>query len=153
MTDRTSESLLARRALAEKATPGRWDVVENLEDQTQCSVRIVSSKHHIVLHDDWITFTDALFIVRHSPDVVMADIDEILRLREEVESLRREVENLSGQADREAAWLAQRMVSLCECATCHGCLYFPEKDMDELTATHWREAARKAVEENNEDKN
>lgn len=95
--DRSIESLLARRALAEKATPGRWDVIENLENQTQCSVRIISPKHHIVLRDDWITFADALFIVRHSPDVVMADIDEILRLREEVDRL-----------EKEADWLAER---------------------------------------------
>lgn len=102
MNNRTTESLLARRALAEKATPGRWDVIENLEDQTQCSVRIISPKHHIVLRDDWITFTDALFIVRHSPDVVMADIDEILSLRAENKKLKKRLETAEQTA--KLAW-------------------------------------------------
>lgn len=133
MNNRTTESLLARRALAEKATRGRWDVIENLEDQTQCSVRIISPKHHIVLRDAWITFTDALFIVRHSPDVVMDDIDEILRLREKVERL-----------EKEADWLAR----ICAEQMLEG--------VDEASVQWWREkareaareAARKAVEEN-----
>lgn len=129
MNARTTESLLTRRALAEKATPGRWDVIENLEDQTQCSVRIISPKHHIVLRDDWITFTDALFIVRHSPDVVMADIDEILSLRAQVARLK-----------KEADWLAR----VCAEQMLEG--------VDEASVQWWREkardAARKAVEEN-----
>lgn len=138
-SNRTNKDLLARRALAEKVTPGRWDVVENLEDQTQCSVRIVSSKHHIVLHDDWITFTDALFIVRHSPDVVMADIDEILRLRAQVERL-----------EKEADWLALVLAN----AGCGVPLteYIGESvnGMSPPAPEHWREAARKAVEENHD---
>lgn len=121
--NRTTETLLARRALAEKATRGEWDVVENLEDQTQCSVRIISPKHHIVLRDDWITFTDALFIVRHSPDVVMTDIDEILRLRAEVARL-----------EKEADWLAQCVAN----DGWHGV---------RVSREFMREQARKAVEE------
>ncbi len=124
MNARTTESLLARRALAEKATPGRWDVIENLEDQTQCSVRIISPKHHIVLRDAWITFTDALFIVRHSPDVVMDDIDEILRLREKVERL-----------EKEADWLAR----ICAEQMLEG--------VDEASVQWWREKAREAARE------
>ena len=137
--NRTTESLLARRALAEKATPGRWDVIENLENQTQCSVRIISPKHHIVLRDDWITFADALFIVRHSPDVVMADIDEILRLRAQVERL-----------EKEADWLTLVLSN----AGCGIPLteYIGEavNGMSPPAPEHWREAARKAVETSHE---
>lgn len=184
--NRTSESLLARLALAEKATPGPWANNDNVErlfgrkphdwwvvyadfcgikgaQILQCSMygateaEQIESRKKEKMCDPGISGCNAAHIAANDPSTVIADIEEILRLREEVERLRREVENLSGQADRgrqkradqldrEAAWLAQRMVSLCECATCHGCLYFPEKDMDELTVTHWREAARKAVE-------
>lgn len=156
MNDRSTEALLARRALAEMATAGMWDVVENLGDQTQCSVRIINSKHHIVLRDDWITFTDALFIVRHSPDVVMADIDEILRLRAEVARL-----------EKEGDWLAARCREFCdsnnycnECALYPGDADFPHPDcgqkidvenarwrFEKHVVSDWREAARKAVEE------
>lgn len=135
--DRTTDALLSRRALAEKATPGRWDVIENFEDQTQCSVRIISPKHHIVLRDAWITFTDALFIVRHSPEVVMADIDEILHLREKVERL-----------EKEADWLALVLAN----AGCGVPLteYIDQNvnGMSPPEPEHWREAARNAVEEN-----
>ena len=75
----------------------------------------------------------ALFIVRHSPDVVMDDIDEILRLREKVERL-----------EKEADWLAR----ICAEQMLEG--------VDEASVQWWREkareaareAARKAVEEN-----
>lgn len=126
--DRTTDALLARRALAEKATPGRWDVIENFEDQTQCSVRIISPKHHIVLRDAWITFTDALFIVRHSPEVVMADIDEILHLREKVERL-----------EKEADWLAR----ICANQMLEG--------VDEASVQWWREKAREAARKTGEE--
>lgn len=74
--------------------------------------------------------------------MVMADIDEILRLREKMERL-----------EKEADWLTLVLANA-------GC-GIPPSDYIDMSVNgmsppapeHWREAARKAVEENNEDKN
>lgn len=165
MTDRTPEALLARRALAEKATPGPWASYTNVEKVFGVTAYDWGKVYARVGEYVWAILTmnlnrlspeeetearaafregrgidpgqpgrDARFIASNAPETVMADIDEILRLRaqverlereadckavkvdsqgdtiiilrlrEEVECLRREVENLSGQADRLAGW-------------------------------------------------
>lgn len=93
--NRTTESLLARRALAEKATPGPWKsvydycVLPNIYDDRPANVLIADCSRE---HDhDKKTKANALYIAANSPDVVMADIDEILRLRTENEKLRKSV--------------------------------------------------------------
>ena len=82
---RTTESLLSRRALAEKATPGPWKsvydycVLPNIYDDRPANVLIADCSRE---HDhDKKTKANALYIAANSPDVVMADIDEIVRLR------------------------------------------------------------------------
>lgn len=94
--DRTTESLLARRGLAEEATPGPWKsvydycVLPNIYDDRPANVLIADCSRE---HDhDKKTKANALYIAANSPDVVMADIDEILRLRTENEKLRKSVE-------------------------------------------------------------
>lgn len=96
MTDRTTEALLARKAIAEKATPGPWMPGTALDTGT------VRQENGYILVDCRLTTSDGIDDSRHiaanSPDVVMADIDEILRLREE-----------NGRLDREAEWLADKL--------------------------------------------
>lgn len=92
--DRTTESLLARRALASKATPGPWKKgialrqgygVDAIWD---CSGALVADTEKSVSPCEE---SDAAHIAANSPDVVMADIDEILRLRTENEKLKKSV--------------------------------------------------------------
>ena len=85
-SDRTTEALLARRALASKATPGPWEVDKS---EITSAVYVETDWGHLICESD---DEDAAHIAANSPDVVMADIDEILRLRTENEKLRKSVE-------------------------------------------------------------
>lgn len=143
--DRTTEALLARRALAEKATPGPWEsvydycVLPNIYDDRPANVLIADCSRE---HDhDKKTKANASYIAANSPDVVMDDIDEILRLRAQVERL-----------EKEADWLAEYCWKKPEAE------YHPLREMrggfycgacphDHDCRKCWREAARKAVEE------
>ena len=153
--DRTTESLLARRALAEKATPGPWKPGTSvfLKQET-----IIASMGYIAAEPIGVSYPTTCYnfahIAANSPDVVMADIDEILRLREEMERL-----------EKEADWLAKNLEYACYnkedgsgCFTCEQLC--PElvnehkmknrdgyKTCRGATLYGWREAARKAVEE------
>lgn len=82
----TTEALLARRELAEKATPGPWEVDKS---EITSAVYVETDWGHLICESD---DEDAAHIAANSPDVVMADIDEILRLRTENEKLRKSVE-------------------------------------------------------------
>lgn len=146
-TDRTTESLLARRALASKATPGPWKKgialrqgygVDAIWD---CSGALVADTEKSVSPCEE---SDAAHIAANSPDVVMADIDEILRLRAQVELL-----------EKEADWLAEYCWKKPEAE------YHPLREMrggffcdacpyDYDCRKCWREAARKAVEANHD---
>ena len=134
----TTVSLLARRALAEKATPGPWVRKGEYLVYGPWGDRPVSGKEGIL------NPADAAHIATNSPDVVMADIDEILRLRAQVERL-----------EKEADWLAENCWKKPEVE------YHPLREMrggffcdacpyDYDCRKCWREAARKAVEANHE---
>lgn len=163
--NRTTEALLARRALAEKATPGPWKsvydycVLPNIYDDRPANVLIADCSRE---HDhDKKTKANALYIAANSPDVVMADIDEILRLRAEVEFWRQETQDVrenfertlqcardkTDRLEREADWLALVLAN----AGCGIPLteYIGEavNGMSPPAPEHWREAARKAMEE------
>lgn len=88
--DRSTEALLARRALAEQATPGEWHAVTSRHNTAPFIEAKMGGwifgegfdgeKDVYVRPSD----EDIMHIAANSPDVVMADIDEILRLRAEV---------------------------------------------------------------------
>ena len=164
---RTTESLLARRALASKATPGPWKKgialrqgygVDAIWD---CSGALVADTEKSVSPCEE---SDAAHIAANSPDVVMADIDEILRLRAEVEFWRQETQDVrenfertlqcerdkTDRLEREADWLALVLAN----AGCGIPLteYIGEavNGMSPPAPEHWREAARKAVETSHE---
>lgn len=132
---RTTESMLARRELAEKATPGPWEVDKS---EITSAVYVETDWGHLICESD---DEDAAHIAANSPGVVMADIDEILRLRAQVERL-----------EKEADWLAEYCWKKPEAE------YHPLREMrggfycgtcphDHDCRKCWREAARKAVEE------
>lgn len=140
--NRTTESLLARRELAEKATPGPWKPGTSvfLKQET-----IIASMGYIAAEPIGVSYPTTCYnfahIAANSPDVVMADIDEILRLRAQVERL-----------EKEADWLAEYCWKKPEAE------YHPLREMrggfycgtcphDHDCRKCWREAARKAVEE------
>lgn len=144
-SDRTTESLLFRRALAEKATPGPWKsvydycVLPNIYDDRPANVLIADCSCE---HDhDKKTKANALYIAANSPDVVMADIDEILRLREQVERLEKEADWLISTKIMEE-WNG-RFVGA-QNKDNSGYAVYPTKAE---AVTSWREAARKAMEE------
>lgn len=147
---RTTEALLARRELAEEATPGPWgQVIAGLERV------VIDSKGTVVctvcLDEDFSdketerqVLANLYYIAVNSPAIVMADIDEILRLRAQVERL-----------EKEADWLAEYCWKKPEVE------YHPLREMrggffcdacpyDYDCRKCWREAARKAVEANHD---
>ncbi len=104
----------------------------------------LEARQHDKMTDPGISGRNAAHIAANSPDVVMADIDEILRLREQVERL-----------EKEADWLAEYCWKKPEAE------YHPLREMrggfycgacphDHDCRKCWREAARKAVEENHD---
>ena len=143
----TTVSLLARRALAEKATPGPckkgialrqgygvdaiWDCSGALVADTEKSVSPCEE-------------SDAAHIAANSPDVVMADIDEILRLRAQVERLEKEADWLISEKIVEE-WNG-RFVGAFN-ADKGGLVVY---ESQAVAVASWREAARKAVEENHD---
>lgn len=121
MNIRTTDSLLARRALAEKATPEAWNLLQAFaEDENYVGPETWADMGKAVCICRYAT--DAQYIAANTPDVVMADIDEILRLREQVERL-----------EKEADWLAR----ICATQMLEG--------VDEESIQWWREKAREAV--------
>lgn len=169
-TDRTTESLLARRALASKATPGPWKKgialrqgygVDAIWD---CSGALVADTEKSVSPCEE---SDAAHIAANDPPTVIADIDEILRLRAEVEFWRQETQHVrenfertlqcerdkTDRLEREADWLAEQLSYSCSftgeqncgipkpCPKTYGCGCL------DVEAEEWREAARKTVEE------
>lgn len=142
---RTIDALLFRRALAEKATPGPW--IEKIEEegdfdddvtyittetrQEDSTIEIAKLEYTNPYKDNPNGFVleqraNATHIAANTPAVVMADIDEILRLRAEVERL-----------EREADWLAKSAAN----AGWH-CV--------RVSPAFMREQARKAVRERND---
>lgn len=133
--DLSDRALRARRAIAEKATPGPWavQIYNGGPYPGPFQIWSQSAPNAILVSISVEGSRNCAHIAANSPDVIMADIDEILHLRAEVERL-----------NKEADWLAER-ISIRDCVmgdTVENCIYkeFP-------CAECFREAARKAVEE------
>ena len=104
--DLSTESLLARKELAEKATPGDWKVydvayqVYGIENQDGADVSTATLGPHGDEEDfaGILDESDAAHIAANSPGVVIATINELVRLRAE-----------SARFDWEAEWLADKL--------------------------------------------
>lgn len=141
--NRTTESLLARRELAEKATPEKWNLLQIFaEDENYVGPETWADMGKAVCICRYAK--DAQYIAANDPPTVIADIDEILRLRAQVERL-----------EKEADWLAEYCWKKPEAE------YHPLREMrggfycgacphDHDCRKCWREAARKAVETSHE---
>lgn len=142
-SDRTTESLLARRALAEKATPEKWNLLQIFaEDENYVGPETWADMGKAVCICRYAK--DAQYIAANSPDVAMADIDEILRLRAQVERLEKEADWLISTKIVEE-WNG-RFVGA-QNKDNSGYAVYPTKA--EAVAS-WREAAHKAVEANHD---
>lgn len=130
--DRSDAALRERLGIAEKATQGPW---------YHTLAAIVGTKKSPEDNDaTCICFTEwgcsgdpqanAAHIAASSPDVVRADIEEILRLRQEVARL-----------NKEADWLGLRLWGT------GGVPPVEDFDVRADRIKMWRKAARKAVEE------
>ena len=139
----TTVSLLARRELAEKATPEKWNLLQIFaEDENYVGPETWADMGKAVCICRYAK--DAQYIAANDPPTVIADIDEILRLRAQVERL-----------EKEADWLAEYCWKKPEAE------YHPVREMrggfycgacphDHDCRKCWREAARKAVEANHD---
>ena len=158
--DRSDAALRERLVIAEKATKGPWQTDEVVTRRKDFE------PSYVVKDKDGFTIVEVLpvsayqataaHIAASSPDVVRADIEEILRLRSEVARL-----------EKEADWLV-RMLSLYteDCPLKFSWVYaekLPIPKIDDCEGTWsvddcfhcsgrnpgqcWRKAARKAVEE------
>lgn len=139
--DRSDAALRERLDLAEKATKGPWKADEVITRKKGFE------PSYVVKDRDGFTIVDVLpiaayqanaaHIVANSPDVVKADIEEILLLRAENERL-----------NKEADWLAKTLgIQLRDSCGCVGC-WLSEFDMRNGNCLEsLRKAARKAVEE------
>ena len=84
-TDLSIEALLVRREIAEKATPGPWQ-------QSTTGLSLIGNINGRYLsHVAEVSGIDADHIAANSPDVAIATVDELLRLRAENERLEREL--------------------------------------------------------------
>lgn len=147
--DHTNEALLERRALAEKVCEGPWE--------KYCAKDIMAVRHTKIGNEEHIERfpiaqivysggeAEAAHIAANSPDVVMADIDEIIRLRAENTWLDREAIHLATLltliTDSEIGLDSQKSEVTRELVD------QIKKKHSRTTVYAWRVAARKAVEE------
>lgn len=85
-TMRAEESLRTRQAIAGQALAGPW-TVEKYDDS---SAFVETTWGNMIC--DSVSHEEAAHIAANSPDVIMADIDEILRLRAENAKLQKDLE-------------------------------------------------------------
>ncbi len=155
--NRSDAALRERLELAEKAVPKGEKTIwtADFASPHETCVRDAFTER-ILTMEDYTDQATAAHIAANHPDVVRADIEEILRLRQEVARL-----------DKEADWLVKIMFFYTEeCPLkmkiqdelpipkldgCDGT--WPDDDYFDCTNSTpekcWREAARKAVEDEN----
>lgn len=153
--DRSDTALRERLEIAGKAVPKGEKTIwtADFASPHETCVRDAFTER-ILTMEDYTDKATAAHIAANHPDVVRADIEEILRLREEV-----------AQLEKEADWLAKILFdytedcplkvelqdgyAIPELVDCEGS--WPENDYFDCAKNTprkcWREAARKAVEE------
>lgn len=116
-TDLSTEALLVRREIAEKATPGPWGVKCERHDNTCHEYLILTEDGDKIVGADKIDLREAYYrslpeaicsldshdaahIAANSPDVVIATIDELLRLRAELEQYKDSIQSLRYVANK-----------------------------------------------------
>lgn len=134
MTDLSTEALMARRKLAEQASSGGWSAITRA-DINGCLVCDIIDERGVELADS-LTQEAASHIVSNDPSTVIATIDELVRLRAECARL-----------EREAGWLALVLANACCGVPLSEYIDMDINCMSPPAPEHWRDAARKAVEE------
>lgn len=158
--NRSDAALRERLEIAGEATKGPWktdEVVTRKKD---------FEPSYVVKDKDGFTIVDVLpvsayqataaHIAASSPDVVREDIEEILRLREAVARLNKEADWLvrmlshyTEDCPLKFSWVYEEMFPIPKIDGCDGS--WPDDDYFDCTNPTpekcWREAARKAVEE------
>ncbi len=126
--DLSIEALLARRELAEKATPGPWEKdgddiytewsreeypERGYEAEVECfsEIRVATTENYSPDISDDETAGNAAHIAANSPDVVIATIDELLRLREENARLKEGLENALHVNELRLAEIAKTLIT------------------------------------------
>lgn len=147
--DRSEAALRERLVIAGKATPKGEKTIwtADFASPHETCVRDAFTER-ILTMEDYTDQATAAHIAANHPDVVRADIKEILRLRQEVARL-----------NKEADWFIEYIWNKdifrcpmpegykCEHKLKHICCLDSEET--EIRGRCWREAARKAVEEEN----
>lgn len=118
--------------LAGKATQGEWDVynfskvfsVESGNNLFQAYSGFDSEGHK------WDGKVNALYVAAAYPAMILEMIAEMRRL------------------EKEADWLARRLVEFCDPDHDNQCCVLCRRNCNGVDCKEWREAARKAVEEN-----
>lgn len=158
--NRSDAALRERLELAEKAVPKGEKTIwtADFASPHETCVRDAFTER-ILTMEDYTDQATAAHIAASSPDVVQADIEEILRLRQENKRLCGELERVHEEAD----WLAESLeIESPYCYECEfkderyceyeenitWCAHAPDGTNDTCDQS-WREAARNAVEEKN----
>ncbi|MDE7241255.1 hypothetical protein, partial [Desulfovibrio sp.] len=94
--DLSNEALLKHRAIPEKAMPGPWESREEgqkaIDDEYDVWAVVYGAERVAIVEDGPRMAANCAHIAVNSPNVVIAHVDEILRLRAEVQRLKEDNE-------------------------------------------------------------
>lgn len=157
--DRSDAAMRERLVIAEKAVPKGEKTIwtADFAFPHETCVRDAFTER-ILTMEDYTDQATAAHIAASSPDVVRADIEEILRLRKEVARLNKEADWLVGMLSHytedcplKFSLVYEEKFPIPKIDGCDGT--WPDDDYFDCTNSTpekcWREAARKSVEEKN----
>lgn len=147
--DRSDAALRKRLEIAEKAMPKDEKTIwtADFASPHETCVRDAFTER-ILTMEDYTDQATAAHIAASSPDVVREDIEEILRLRQEVARLNKE-------ADWFIEYIWNKDIFRCPMPEGYKCehkfkhICCLDSEETEIRGRCWREAARKAVEDEN----
>lgn len=155
--DRSDAAMRERLVIAEKAVPKGEKTIwtADFASPHETCVRDAFTER-ILTMEDYTDQATAAHIAASSPDVVRADIEEILQLRKEVARLNEEADWLVGMLSHytedcplKFSWVYEEKFPIPKIDGCDGA--WPDDDYFDCSNSTpekcWREAARKAVEE------